>query len=137
MAEKVHAVGTIIENEKGEILLLKRHKNDPEGETWGLVGGKIDDGENGITAAIREINEEIGIHLSANQLVFIKGFHWDRADLDIYFDVFKTSLISQSSEFKLPENEITEYLWIFPNDAKKRPDLMQGLYHILEETHHD
>ncbi|MDQ3099599.1 MAG: NUDIX hydrolase [bacterium] len=39
MADKVYAVGTIIENEKGE--------------TWGLVGGKIDAGGDAITAAVR------------------------------------------------------------------------------------
>ena len=42
MANQVHAVGTIFENNKGEILVLRRHKDDPEGNTWGLVGGKID-----------------------------------------------------------------------------------------------
>ncbi len=133
MAEIVHAVGTIIENEKGEILLLKRHKNDPEGETWGLVGGKIDKGEDAITAAVRETQEEINLTLNKDDLENVKSYHWDRDDLDIYFEVFRTKLIKQESEFVLPENEVTEYLWIKPLEALNKPDLMQGLYPILKD----
>jgi len=58
--KQVHAVGVLFEDIDGEILILKRHENSPEGNTWGLVGGKIDNGEDGRTAAIRESEEEIG-----------------------------------------------------------------------------
>lgn len=133
MATKVHAVGTVIENELGEILLLKRHKNDPEGETWGLVGGKIDTGESSLQAAVRETYEEIGLQIKSDQLQFIKSYHWDREDLDIHFEVFKAAVSNLNTEFILPENEITEYLWIYPREALNRPDLMTGLYPILKD----
>lgn len=133
MADTVHAVGTIIENEKGEMLLLKRHKNDPEGETWGLVGGKIDKGEDAIAAAVRETKEEINLDLKKEALTYIESYHWDRNDLDIYFEVFQTKIIKQESDFVLPEDEVTEYLWVTPQEALKKSDLMQGLYPILKD----
>ena len=43
MTRNVHAVGIIIENTSGEILVLKRNKTRPEGNTWGLVGGKVEE----------------------------------------------------------------------------------------------
>jgi ADP-ribose pyrophosphatase YjhB (NUDIX family) len=45
MAKKIHAVGVIFENEHQQILVLRRHPQDPEGATWGLVGGKVEPSE--------------------------------------------------------------------------------------------
>jgi ADP-ribose pyrophosphatase YjhB (NUDIX family) len=41
----MHAVGIIFEDKYRNILVLKRHHNSLEGTTWGLVGGKVDEGE--------------------------------------------------------------------------------------------
>lgn len=44
----------------GRVLLLRRSEECNEPLTWGLPGGKIDEGENARTAAIRELEEEAG-----------------------------------------------------------------------------
>lgn len=132
MANRVHAVGTIIENKEGKILVLRRHKNDPEGNTWGLVGGKIDPGENKKQSAVREIKEEIGLAVNPANLVFIQTYHWDREDLDILFEVFKLISEEVRQDFILPKNEITNLLWETPTNLIKRNDLMLGLYDILK-----
>lgn len=41
-----------------DILLLHRHDNKPEGGTWGLPAGKIDEGETEIVAMTREIKRD-------------------------------------------------------------------------------
>jgi 8-oxo-dGTP diphosphatase len=132
MANQVHAVGTIIENNLGEILVLKRHKRDPEGNTYGLVGGKIDSKETEEQSAIREIKEEIGLTIQPNELEFVRSYHWDRSDLDIFFDVYKLSFKNDWPELILPKNEITNYMWDTPRNLTKRDDLMLGLYEILK-----
>lgn len=137
MPDTVHAVGTIIENERGEILVLKRHKHDPEGNTWGLVGGKIDPGETKEQAAVREIKEEINLKVDIDDLEFLQTFHWNRSDLNIIFDVFKLSFKKNSHYFVLPENEITDYMWELPENLNQRSDLMIGLYDILKNFIHD
>lgn len=90
MAKKVHAVGVIFENEHGQILVLRRHPRDPEGATWGLVGGKVEPGEDRVQAAIPEVQEEIGHTIAPVQLQFMKTYHWEREDLDIVFEVFRS-----------------------------------------------
>jgi len=60
------AVGGIVENEQGEILLVK-HTN---GE-WGCPGGQVEVGENLIDALKREIWEESGVHVSVDKLYWI------------------------------------------------------------------
>lgn len=135
MANKVHAVGTIFENSKGEILVLRRHKNDPEGNTWGLAGGKIDPGESKEEAAVREIKEETGLDVDPSELKFVRSYHWDRDDLDISFGVFRLLVGELNHQFDLPENEITDFMWDTPSNLLRRDDLMLGLYDILKSQY--
>jgi 8-oxo-dGTP diphosphatase len=67
MKQKSAAI-CIIENDKGEILILER-TCAPLG--WGLVGGKVDEGENPQEACKREIMEETTISISDDDLEYI------------------------------------------------------------------
>jgi mutator protein MutT len=66
----------IVENKKGEILLVKR-KTDPFKDYWDLPGGFIDLDETLEESLIREIKEELGIKLT--------DFHYFRSYFDTYF----------------------------------------------------
>ena len=50
----------ILENEKGEILLVKR-KIPPKEGFWDLPGGFVEVGESAEEAIVREVKEELGI----------------------------------------------------------------------------
>lgn len=55
---------TLVFNPKGQVLLLVRSADDrfrPGG--FDVPGGKVDDGEDYLAAAIRETNEEVGLEL--------------------------------------------------------------------------
>jgi 2-dehydropantoate 2-reductase len=58
-------VDVIVENEKSEILLIKR-KNPPHG--WALPGGFVDYGEKVESAAARELFEETNIKITTEEL---------------------------------------------------------------------
>lgn len=132
---RVHAVGVIFEDADGNILVLKRHKKDPEGETWGLVGGKIDDGEDKFQAAVREVSEEIGLNINSTDLQFVKTFHWNRDDMDLKFEVFRLPITQDKLKINLEKQENTKYRWSSPTGLYKQKDLMVGLYPILEEIY--
>lgn len=136
MTNKVHAVGVIFEDPEGKILVLRRHKQDPEGETWGLVGGKIDEGEDKFQTAVREVDEEIAHHIEPSMLQFLKTYHWDREDIDLIFEVFKLPISQNEVQIKLEKQENTEFMWSKPIDLYQRKDLMIGLYPILEDNYH-
>jgi 8-oxo-dGTP diphosphatase len=135
MTKPVYAVGVIFENKQGQILVLRRHPQDPEGTTWGLAGGKVEAGEDEKTAAQREVQEEIGYSLDTSDLQSVKSYHWERQDLDIHFTVFV--LPAQTKEVVLNINQVehTEHLWALPQDLYQRKDLMQGLYPILKDRY--
>ena len=54
--------GAVIENQNGEILMVKSHKWNNK---WCMPGGHIDPGETIEHAALREAEEETGLKLKA------------------------------------------------------------------------
>ena len=135
MAKKVHAVGVIFENEHGQILVVKRNPRDPEGTTWGLVGGKVEAHEDKAETAIREVQEEIGHTIDPSKLRFVTTYHWDRDDLDLIFEVFKLRTLSSEVTLELRQREHTAHMWASPDDLYSREDLMIGLYPILSDVY--
>ncbi|TDB95357.1 NUDIX domain-containing protein [Actinomadura sp. 7K534] len=63
----VPSVNVVVENDKGEILMIRRTDND----NWALPGGAIDLGESVTQAAIRETKEETGVDVEIAGLVGI------------------------------------------------------------------
>lgn len=56
---KKETAGLIIENDKGEILVLHRKEFVPEGGSWGLVGGGVEKSEDTLGDLIQKVKQEI------------------------------------------------------------------------------
>lgn len=65
---KNYVVIMLFNKDYSKILLVKRNKN-PYKECWNGIGGKIENGETPIEAAIRETLEETGIHMNNPKLL--------------------------------------------------------------------
>ncbi|WP_019631089.1 NUDIX domain-containing protein [Actinomadura atramentaria] len=63
----VPSVNVVVENDNGEILMIRRTDND----NWAVPGGAIDLGESVAQAAVRETKEETGIDCEITGLVGI------------------------------------------------------------------
>lgn len=57
----VGGVRVILQDEEGRILMVRQHHE--ERDFWLVPGGGIEDGENSIEAAIREVKEETGLDI--------------------------------------------------------------------------
>jgi 8-oxo-dGTP diphosphatase len=64
MPTHIVAVGGIVENEHGEVLLVKTHHGG-----WVFPGGQVEIGGNLEDALIREVKEESGIDISVASLI--------------------------------------------------------------------
>jgi ADP-ribose pyrophosphatase YjhB (NUDIX family) len=73
----VPSVNVVVENDKGEILLIRRSDNN----NWALPGGAIDIGESLTQAAVREVQEETGITCEITGLV---GIYTDPKHIILY-----------------------------------------------------
>ncbi len=80
--DELQLAGCILLNKKGEILLL--HRKTEKYNHWEVPGGKIELGESDETAALREIEEELGVKVRIDRKLgdasFIDGrdmhYHW-------------------------------------------------------------
>jgi 8-oxo-dGTP diphosphatase len=76
----VHVAVGVIKNQKGEILISKRHKKVHQGNLWEFPGGKVEAGENIQQALSRELKEELNISVQqASPLIKINHQYSDLA----------------------------------------------------------
>jgi len=112
----VPSVNVVVENNKGEILLIQRSDNG----NWALPGGAIDIGESLTQAAIREVQEETGITCEITGLV---GIYTDPKHIILYTSnnearqEFSIVLVAHRlSGHPTPSNESTEVRWVDRTD---------------------
>ncbi|SFN47961.1 ADP-ribose pyrophosphatase YjhB, NUDIX family [Actinomadura madurae] len=116
----VPSVNVVVENDKGEILMIRRTDND----NWALPGGAIDLGESVTQAAIRETKEETGIDVEITGLL---GIYSDPKHVIHYtsnnevrqeFSILLTA--SPKSKELRSSDESREVLWISPGEGMER-----------------
>ncbi len=57
----VGGVRVVLQDEEGRILMVRQHHEDRD--LWMVPGGGIEEGENSIEAAVREVKEETGLDI--------------------------------------------------------------------------
>lgn len=67
------AVGTIIDDGEGRVVLVRRAIEPGYGK-WVFPGGYVDRGEHVLAAAVREAREESGLHIEVRGLVDIYSY---------------------------------------------------------------
>lgn len=116
------AAGGLVYNEEGALLMIYRRGY------WDLPKGKIEEGEATAAAAMREVEEETGVHslrieghVSDTYHTYfmyenyvLKKTYWYKMATD-----FKDTLIAQTEE------DISEVRWVLPKDL---PGLLQKTY---------
>ncbi len=89
MLKRVHVAAAVIRRADGQILLAKRADQQHQGGLWEFPGGKVEAGESVIAALHRELQEELGIGVTAARPL-IKVRH-DYADKQVLLDVWEVS----------------------------------------------
>ncbi|MDQ6985626.1 MAG: NUDIX domain-containing protein [Candidatus Dojkabacteria bacterium] len=102
----------LVFNDQGELLLQWRSKNeDTFPETWDQsAGGHVDAGEDYITAAKRELNEELGIEVEKFKELdkfFIDGRYGEKI-IRRFNTIYS---VSHNGPFKLQESEVEKVKW--------------------------
>ena len=109
----------------GEILLLHRNSSKPQGLTWGVPAGKVDDGEDISKAILREILEETGIRLDLKKLKYFDKVFVRYPDYDFVYHIFYTKF-TKKPKVSINGSEHDNFKWVRPKEALKMP-LIQDL----------
>jgi 8-oxo-dGTP pyrophosphatase MutT (NUDIX family) len=111
----INSCGALIRsNNTGRYLFLLRDKCS-YGNTWGLPGGKFNNGESTVEALERECEEELGNPLIYQKFIPIETFTSE----DKKF-VYHTVLLTVDREFvPILNEEHKGYCWVFIEDHPK------------------
>ncbi|MDP3963513.1 MAG: NUDIX hydrolase [bacterium] len=106
-------VGCYCEHD-GRILMV--HRNDSAGteDAWGLPAGHVERGEVLEEALCRELFEELGWRVSAEQCAYI-GKVFVRRDEDWIFHIYRLTLDTEPTVTLNEENK--HYAWVTPQEA--------------------
>ncbi|MFE0776435.1 NUDIX domain-containing protein [Streptomyces sp. NPDC058861] len=74
-----YTADVIAVTDDGRVLLIKRGWDPYEGH-WAIPDGHVDEGETGLQAAVRELEEETGVRVAEDELR-LAGV-WDQPDRD-------------------------------------------------------
>lgn len=87
---------------KGNMLIQKRHPDKVWGNKWDVTaGGAVSSGETSELAAVRELQEELGISIQKEQMTKLMSLYYPKGIHDIYSvicDVDMESLVLQEAE---------------------------------------
>lgn len=116
--------------DKSKILMCKRAK-DPFKGLYNMVGGKIEQGEDGYDAAYRELFEETGIRRGDIRLVHLMDLSYPLGDY--YIEVY-TGRLTHETELREEKNPL---LWIASGENFFDMSRFAGtgnIGHILEQV---
>lgn len=111
--DKLKRVVGIAFIENGKLLIVRSVRSNTT-NSWTLVGGGIETGETEITAAIREVNEEIGqgFEFCEEDLLPIMCFKEAAAsDSDVIIEMNMFLATKEIHVTLMPNDEILDYHW--------------------------
>jgi len=121
---KFNVVSCFVEYDR-KILLLHRQDHKPEGNTWCVPAGKVDEGEKILEATVREIREETGFGIPSSQIKYFGKVYVKYPEYDFIYHIFNTRLDKQQ-KVAINHNEHKDFKWISPKNALNVP-LIQDL----------
>lgn len=107
----VTAVGAVITNKEGLVLLIQRAKEPGLGKL-GMPGGFVDPNEAAEVALRREIHEEVGI--SVGKLSFLmtapNSYAYHGVAIPV-LDIFFTASLVEEQEIAHDDSEVSAWMW--------------------------
>lgn len=113
--KKFDVVSVFIEHE-GKVLFLHRQDYKPQGNTWGIVAGKVDAEEDSLDALIRETKEEVGLDIKKEDIKFIEEYYVRYDDYDFKYHTHHVSL-KEKPVIRIEQNEHKDSRWVSPQEA--------------------
>ncbi|MCD9486082.1 8-oxo-dGTP diphosphatase MutT [Photobacterium iliopiscarium] len=109
------AAGIILNSTQDHVFITRRHANAHQGGLWEFAGGKVETNETAEQAVIRELNEEVGIQVTA--LTPLINLAHDYPDRALQFDFFAITAFTGEA----CGNEGQAGLWVAINELEQYP----------------
>ena len=126
----LHVAVGIIYNQKRQILIAKRDKHKYQGGLWEFPGGKVETGETIRQALDRQLNQEIGIQVTAASPLMQVNHNYD--EKQILLDVWQVTDFTGVAQ----GNEGQAVRWIDSEEFVNYqfPEANQGIIEKIKST---
>ncbi|GAB4110171.1 MAG: 8-oxo-dGTP diphosphatase MutT [Phycisphaeraceae bacterium] len=114
----MHGVIVGCRDDAGRWLLIRRSANVAAPLKVCFPGGAVEVGETPEQAAVREIREELGLHVADIERV------WDHTFPEHPLRLFGFLARSYSGQLTPDRHEVSEILWLTADEAGSHPDAM-------------
>ena len=117
-ADNEYSMSTFIwiVNKDGKLLVqLQSKQDDNKPGTYGITGGAVDAGETSLEASIRELNEELGVKISKEQLIYIASERRKKK----FFEYYMLELNIDINDLVLQKDEVEKVEWITLDEYEK------------------
>ena len=128
-----------VRNSKGEYLLSQRSEDRPSFPLmWECVGGSVLKGEDSLTGAIREVQEEVGVLLSAKRGTLVKSVVREELNGVPFRDILDVWLFEYDGPVTLEQattQEVAQTAWMTKTEIHQLLDhgkLVQTLTYLFE-----
>jgi nucleoside triphosphatase len=112
------AVAALIARPDGRVLIVRTHKWSG---LWGVPGGKVDYGEDILTALRREMREEVGLEIHDERYAFLSEIIEDEKFYKPMHFISLEYVARADSEAVVPNEEIAEFAWVTVHEALQYP----------------
>ena len=114
----VAAVGGLVTNAQGELLLVRRAREPGKGK-WGLPGGFVDRNETIEQALSREVLEETNLCVSkATYLTSFPNLYEYAGVVSPVLDLFFLCHVVDQAVLQLADGELDSFLWVKPTEKQ-------------------
>lgn len=107
-----------------ELLFLKRQPHKPQGELWGIPGGKIDKEDDILQGMLREVKEETAIELLPEQIIEFGAVYIRYPHFDFTYHMYGYLLLGDRPDIIINQEEHTEYAWRSFKEAFSYPVIL-------------
>lgn len=132
--KEIHTAGTLIEYEGRILTLLRNKEDDGYPNTWGLAAGRIEENEEPLLAAVREIKEETGLIIEKEQLEDLGMDTWHLPTVIVHFYPYRL-VLQKPITVTINPNEHKDYDWKTPQEILELDNAIPGLKDLIE-THY-
>jgi 8-oxo-dGTP diphosphatase len=129
MASRVPCVGALIHDAAGRLLLVRRSR-PPSAGLWSVPGGRVEPGETGPEAVVREVREETGLRVRVGELV--GSVERPGPDNSVYvIDDYAARVVDGEL---IPGDDAVDARWVTLTELTELP-LTPGLIEALTDRH--
>ncbi len=110
----VAAVGALVTNDDGDLLLVRRAR-DPGKGCWGLPGGFVDRNETIEAALTREVMEETNLQITSAKLLMTSPNRYNyEGVIAPVIDLFFRCDVRARAAISLDQKEVDDHVWVRP-----------------------